>query len=498
MVFVVDAWRCVGRTGVACALFAALSAPVSVLAAEPLQGDVYEFDNPVSVACPVDDVPLLFASELSVDEICDRLEQAAVGLEERCSFSEAVMVDDVYAAIDRLWVRAPELFYLSAVTVWHYDTGEVLYVTFDYCGDAATVERMIDEVDAAVDEALTWVDSRTLTDADKAKALHDYLVRTVSYDETKASDMANGAYGALVDRRAVCGGYAEAYGMLLEAAGIDQTCVISNEMNHEWNVVTIDGVSYNVDVTWDDPVYMNGGDGGFDAAVRSSHFLVSDAYLRTHDYYGTWLHASACTDTRYEGVTWDQYKGPIRPLYRFGDVSADAWYVRSGTLERVVESGLMSGYDPHRFAPNATITRAELACVLTNAFADHATDDKDVPSFTDFGEAPWAEGSIDTVVASGWMQGYGDEHFGAGDAATREQVCCVLHNVAGAPEVDGPLVSGTSPWAREAVTWAVREGIIGQGGAVRPKDGSTRIETVTMVLRLLDALGDVEREVDGE
>ena len=492
-----DTWRCVGRTGVACALFAALVVPVSALAAEPLQKDVCEFDDRASVERPIDDVPPLSASELSVTEICERLERAALGLEERCSFSETVMEDDVYAAIDRLWVRAPELFYVSAITVWHYDTGEVPYVTFDYCADTDTVERMVDEVDAAVDEALTWADSRTLTDADKAKALHDYLVRTVSYDETEASDMVNGAYGALVDRRAVCGGYAEAYGVLLEAAGIEQTCVISSEMNHEWNVVTIDGVSYNVDVTWDDPVYVNGGDGGFDAAVRSSHFLVSDAYLRAHDYHGTWLYAPACTDTRYEGVTWDQYKGPIRPLYRFVDVSADAWYVRSGTLESVVESGLMSGYDPHRFAPDATITRAELACVLANAFADHATDDKDVPTFADLGEVSWAKNSIDAVVASGWMHGYGNERFGAGDAATREQVCCVLYNVAGAPEVDGPLVSGASPWAREALTWAVREGIIGQGSAVRPKDGATRIETATMALRLLDALEDVEREADG-
>lgn len=457
----------------------------------------YSFADRVSQGVSVDAIGPL-ATGVDLDALTERIEAAARDLEEGVDVSgEGVSVDDMHGAIDRMWVRGPELFYVTSVTVYRDGFGMCSHIRFNYCADTSQVRSMIDAMDAKVDEALAWADSRTLIEVDKAKALHDYLVRTVSYDGTDASLDVNGAYGALVNGRAVCGGYAEAYGVLLEAAGIEQTCVISAEMNHEWNVVTIDGVSYNVDVTWDDPVYLSGGDGGFDAAVHSSHFLVSDAYLRAHNYYGTWLYAPACTDTRYEGVTWDQYKGPIRPLYRFGDVSADAWYVRSGTLERVIESGIMSGYDPHRFAPDATITRAELACVLTNAFADHATDDKDVPSFTDLGEAPWAKGSIDTVVASGWMQGYGNEHFGAGDAATREQVCCVLHNVAGAPEVDGPLVFGTSPWAREALTWAVREGIIGQGGAVRPKDGSTRIETATMVLRLLDVLEDIESESDG-
>lgn len=471
----------------ACALALAsiLSTPLATYAADLPEAIVYEFDDRASFA--VDGIGML--SERQTDDaqrIADQIEATAKGMSVRLTFDDLERGETVFAALDLLWEQAPELFYLSSVTVWQYDDGTCPYVTLAYCADADSVRDMISELDARVDEALAWADSRTLSDVDRAKALHDYIVRNVSYDSSESSPQVYGAYGALVEGRAVCGGYAEGYAVLLEAAGIEQTCVISKEMNHEWNIVTIDGESYHVDACWDDPVYADGSDGGFARDVRSTYFLVSDAYVRAHQHVGTW--GETCDDARYEGATWDQYSGPIRPLYRFRDVAAGAWYVTSGTLERVVEEGLLNGYDAHAFGPNDALTRAQLACLLVNAFDDGEASTDEVATFTDVKEGSWYASAVGRVCELGWMSGVGDDRFAGGTEATREQVCAALWNVAGRPEPEGDVDVGASRWARDAVSWAVEEGIVGRGCDVSPRRACTRIEAATMALRLADAL----------
>lgn len=88
---------------------------------------------------------------------------------------------------------------------------------------------------------------------------HDYLVNNCSYDEESAKSVKivadeQNAYGALVDKKAVCEGYSRAFQLLCSKFGIE--CVsISGKGNgepHQWNCVKLDGEWYAVDVTWDD------------------------------------------------------------------------------------------------------------------------------------------------------------------------------------------------------------------------------------------------------
>ena len=92
---------------------------------------------------------------------------------------------------------------------------------------------------------------------EREKLLHDALITRVSYvDGTHAHD----AYGALVEGKAVCEGYARAFQYVLYQAGIQCLIAEGNGVNpgtgtsepHAWNVVRIDGQYYHVDVTWDD------------------------------------------------------------------------------------------------------------------------------------------------------------------------------------------------------------------------------------------------------
>ncbi len=92
---------------------------------------------------------------------------------------------------------------------------------------------------------------------DKAKTLHDRLIDTVTYTSTSNDQ---NAYGALVEGKAVCNGYARAYQHLLLKAGIPAWYVRGSSTNpstnkpegHAWNIVKIDGQWYYTDVTWDD------------------------------------------------------------------------------------------------------------------------------------------------------------------------------------------------------------------------------------------------------
>lgn len=128
-------------------------------------------------------------------------------------------------------------------------------------------EQARKKIDDAADAILRQIPSGA-SDWEKARLIHDALIRHVTYKEG-AYDQT--IYGALAEGEAVCNGYAMAYEYLMTKAGIPCETVIgySSQLNaalsssigatrHAWNIVTLrdtNGVekSAYVDVTWDDP-----------------------------------------------------------------------------------------------------------------------------------------------------------------------------------------------------------------------------------------------------
>lgn len=101
---------------------------------------------------------------------------------------------------------------------------------------------------------------------EKVLFVHDYLVYDIEYDYENYLAEVNGTgsipndsfgmYGALVDGVAVCAGYSYAFRGIMDRIGIECEYVRGDEVNHAWNVVKLeDGYWYQVDSTWDDPVY---------------------------------------------------------------------------------------------------------------------------------------------------------------------------------------------------------------------------------------------------
>ncbi|MCU4835337.1 peptidase [Bacillus cereus] len=113
---------------------------------------------------------------------------------------------------------------------------------------------------------------------EKVKAIHDYVVKHVSYD---TSYKAYTAYEALANRSAVCQGYALLTYQLLKEAGIENHFVegTGNGQPHAWNLVKIENKWYHLDTTFDDPVPDKAG------RVTYSYFNMSDEQLsKNHEW----------------------------------------------------------------------------------------------------------------------------------------------------------------------------------------------------------------------
>ncbi len=106
---------------------------------------------------------------------------------------------------------------------------------------------------------------------DKYKALHDWIVKNVTYDRA-AAHQGQLAYDALVSKKAVCAGYTRAYLLLCQQAGLPCLMVtgIAGGEPHAWCLVN-DGSGWTaVDVTWDDPT-INGTQGHY----SDKYFMIT-------------------------------------------------------------------------------------------------------------------------------------------------------------------------------------------------------------------------------
>ena len=146
------------------------------------------------------------------------------------------------------------------------------------------------------------------SDMDKILAIHDYLVLNIAYDEEayknpKKNESAHYVEGALLNKLAVCSGYASTFQLLLLLEGIP--CEYVSTDDHAWNLVQVDGNWYHVDVTWDDPVPDKEG------RVLYTHFMMTDSEIAKLRSHGNWKcecdKEHNCNDTTYRTYPYKDY-----------------------------------------------------------------------------------------------------------------------------------------------------------------------------------------------
>ncbi len=124
------------------------------------------------------------------------------------------------------------------------------------------------EEEAYVDEAVSSVVSDFYqgggsSDYEKVCFVRDYICDTVTYDTVHKHTKGSGhiqytAYAGLFYHTALCQGYSVLCYRLLKELGVDCRVVTGTVYvngtpeRHAWNIVNIDGLYYNLDVTMDD------------------------------------------------------------------------------------------------------------------------------------------------------------------------------------------------------------------------------------------------------
>lgn len=114
---------------------------------------------------------------------------------------------------------------------------------------------------------------------DKVKYIHNYLIDNTEYDRTVSKRNIYNASGPILDKTAVCEGYAKAFKFLMDGANIPTIIVAGKGYDdagkverHAWNYVKLNNNWYLVDVTWDDPIII--GSSGLTNEYRYKYFLV--------------------------------------------------------------------------------------------------------------------------------------------------------------------------------------------------------------------------------
>ncbi|WP_146226653.1 S-layer homology domain-containing protein [Aneurinibacillus soli] len=158
-------------------------------------------------------------------------------------------------------------------------------------------------------------------------------------------------------------------------------------------------------------------------------------------------------------------------------------------IQQLVQSGAVSGYPDGTFKPNQTITRAEFVSMVVKAFGLQAKE-KQGYAFTDT-QNHWAKAAIETAYTNGIINGYNTTTFGVNDTITREQMAVILTNIkkngTEGKQLSFKDTASISTWAQKAVSQAVEEGIITgyPNQTFQPKKVATRAEAVTMIVNAL-------------
>lgn len=186
---------------------------------------------------------------------------------------------DISVSYQALCDDYPEMFWLpSSYFLSRTESGEIA-VLFEGKAESYTLSYLASKTEAQsmkarLDEVVNSVTAATKSLSSQFEAelyIHDFICNNTAYNIN--GKYIYSAYGALVDKNAVCEGYSKAFALLCSKAGINSFLVrgVSKEQNHMWNTVNIDNAWYNIDVTWDDQ-NINGN-------PTYSYFNLTDAEL---------------------------------------------------------------------------------------------------------------------------------------------------------------------------------------------------------------------------
>ncbi|CAM4504979.1 putative repeat protein (TIGR02543 family) [Paenibacillus endophyticus] len=173
----------------------------------------------------------------------------------------------------------------------------------------------------------------------------------------------------------------------------------------------------------------------------------------------------------------------------FSDISGH--WAEAG-IKRAISVGIVKGYSDETFKPGNKVTRAEFTVMLMNALKPQA--EGAALQLTDLEKiGNWAQKAVAQAIDLGIITGYEDGSFRPNAVITRAEMAAMLTKAMGLPiEANAPTGfaddKNIPAWAKDAVAALKKAGIIQGKGAnyFDPQDSATRAEAVTVLLKFLD------------
>lgn len=193
----------------------------------------------------------------------------------------ATPIEEFQRVLQYYYDDHPETFWLNrGYSYMYYDQGGVRYIysmsqTYGYT--AAQLSEYEKKLDARAEELLEGI-TDAMPQVQRERLVHDRLITSSEYDLTLATDHTHDLIGVMLNGTGVCESYSRAFQYLMYRCGIPValvTGVTESGESHMWNAVKIDGNWYQIDVTWDDPVF----DDPKPDYVEYTYFNLTDAEM---------------------------------------------------------------------------------------------------------------------------------------------------------------------------------------------------------------------------
>lgn len=197
-----------------------------------------------------------------------------------CSSLENLSFDTSKKVDGRFFTYCSNVKYINNELAFDETTGDFNPKYKDFIvknfSDADDVGFINDYVMWHVKDIVNKYISDDMSDMEKIKVLHDWVCDNVSYTDGEISDSINhNDFSPFLTGITVCDGYARAFNLLMNEAGIETYYVCSND--HIWNIVKLGGHFFHVDTTWDD------GESDYNYFLKSDNEIMAET--SSHSYW---------------------------------------------------------------------------------------------------------------------------------------------------------------------------------------------------------------------
>ena len=267
----------------------------------------------VMLCAGVSQLPVTAQAATAEETFCQRVRTAWENGTTTVSMRNlSLTLDEVSALYYNMLYTESSWFYVSSSFSYATNTaGKVAAFEVKYNCETNQIASRKKALENKIQELVSYLQPGW-SDAEKLLYFHDWLATHVSYDLTYTY---GDAYAALITGSSVCQGYSLAMCLLAREAGIPCYAIVSDEINHMWNVVQIGGEWYQLDVTFDDYAPDMIGHAAHQFLLRSDAYMMADADHSATDWrtFSEGI-AITCGSDAYDNAFWHDSMDAVTPM----------------------------------------------------------------------------------------------------------------------------------------------------------------------------------------